>query len=79
MERSRAGEFQPYRDEPSPYHFEVELREPMSDPMRGNLEAMAEFQTEGDQLVRIVAEDMDLGFRRIAYLGFADLPGVTRY
>ena len=51
----------------------------MSDPMRGNLEAMAEFQTEGDQLVRIVAEDMDLGFRRIAYLGFADLPGVTRY
>jgi hypothetical protein len=29
--------------------------------------------------VRIVAEDMDLGFRRIAYLGFADLPGVRRY
>jgi len=79
VERSRAGEFQPYRDEPSPYYFEVELREPLSDPMRGNLEAMAEFQTEGDQLVRIVAEDMDLGFRRIAYLGFADLPGVTRY
>jgi len=79
VERSRAGEFQPYRGEPSPYHFEVELRESMSDHMRGNLEAMAEFQTEGDQLVRIVAEDMDLGFRRIAYLGFADLPGVTRY
>jgi D-aminopeptidase len=30
-------------------------------------------------LVRIIAEDMDLGFRRVAYLGFANLPGVTRY
>jgi len=77
--RFRAGGLRPYRDERAPYHFEVELREPMSDHMRSNLEAMAEFLVEGDQLVRISAEDMDLGFRRIAYLGFADRPGVTRY
>ena len=49
------------------------------DEMRSNLETMEEFEVEGDQLVRIIAEDMDLGFRRVAYLGFANLPGVTRY
>jgi len=46
----------------------------------GAFEAGAtEVVVEGDQLVRIIAEDMDLGFRRVAYLGFANLPGVTRY
>jgi hypothetical protein len=79
LERRRAGELQPYRGEPAPYEFEVELREPMGDAMRRNLETMEEFEVEGDQLVRIIAEDMDLGFRRVAYLGFANLPGVTRY
>ena len=62
-----------------PYEFEVELGEPICDDMRSNLEAMEEFEVEGDHLVRIVAEDMDLGCRRVAYLGFANLPGVTRY
>ncbi len=26
-----------------------------------------------------LAEDMSIGFRRIAYLGYADRDGVTRY
>jgi hypothetical protein len=34
---------------------------------------------EGERLIRTVTEDMDLGFRRIAYLGFGHLPGATRY
>jgi D-amino peptidase len=79
LERLRAGELQPYRGEPAPYEFEVELGEPICDDMRRNLETMEEFEIEGDRLVRIIAEDMDLGFRRVAYLGFANLPGVTRY
>jgi hypothetical protein len=66
-------------DEPAPYEFEVELREPICEDMRNNLESLEKFEVEGEQLVRIIAEDMDLGFRRVAYLGFANLPGVTRY
>jgi len=30
-------------------------------------------------LVRAVAPDMDLGFRRIAYLGYANRPGMVWY
>ena len=47
--------------------------------MRANLETMGEFSVEGDRIVRTIAPDMDLGFRRIAYLSFGDRPGITRY
>jgi hypothetical protein len=43
------------------------------------LEFPIRFEVEWDRLVRIIAENMDLGFRRVATLGFANLPGVTRY
>jgi D-amino peptidase len=79
VERARAGALEPYCGEPAPYAIEVELREPASEGMRANLETLPEFRLEGDHTVHIAAEDMDLGFRRIAYLGFADQPGVTRY
>lgn len=79
VERARSGELEPYRGEPAPYEIEVELREPAPEAMRANLDTLPEFRLEGDRTVHIVAEDMDLGFRRIAYLGFAELSGVTRY
>ena len=79
VERAAAGELRPYRDEPAPYAIEVELRQPISDDMRRNLDALPEFEIEGDTLLRTLAPDMDQGFRRIAYLGYADRPGITRY
>lgn len=77
--RALRGELVPYRDEPAPYQIEIALREPLSDGLRGNLETLSEFEIADDRTVRTLAEDMDLGFRRIAYLSFGDRPGLTRY
>ncbi len=79
VERARGGELQPYRDESAPYAIEVGMREPISDGLRQNLESLEEFEIVDDLTVRTLADDMDLGFRRIAYLGFGDRPGLTRY
>jgi D-amino peptidase len=77
--RARAGELARYRGVPAPYVFEVELREPMGEHMRHNVTALADFSIIDDRTIGVVAPDMDLGFRRVAYLGYADRPGVTRY
>jgi hypothetical protein len=79
VERARAGELRPYRDEPAPYAIEVDLRNPIGDDMRTNLDTLPEFEIRGDHTVCTLAPDMDQGFRRIAYLGYADRPGTTRY
>ena len=79
VERAAAGELRPYTDEPAPYAIEVELRQSASDDLRRNLDALPEFELEADTLVRTLAPDMDQGFRRIAYLGYADREGVVRY
>jgi D-amino peptidase len=79
VERARAGELPAYRDEPAPYAIEVELREAIPDGLRENLARLPEFEVAGDRLVRTLAPDMDLGFRRIAYLGYAHAPGILRY
>jgi len=79
VERARAGELEPYTGESPPYEIEVELREPPDEAMRENLAALPEFQIEGERSIRTTAPDMDAGFRRIAYLGFARSPGVRRY
>jgi len=79
VERARAGGLQPYQGEPAPYAIEVELRQPPSEGLRANLKALEEFDFDGERTVRTLAEDMDLGFRRIAYLGYADRAGLTRY
>jgi D-amino peptidase len=79
VERARAGELPPYTDEPAPYAIEVELREPIPDAMRRNLEALPELEITGERSVATLAPDMDQGFRRIAYLGYASRPGATRY
>ena len=79
VERARRGELPPYADEPRPYAIEVELREAPSEGLRANLAALPEFTLAGERSVRFEAEDMDVGFRRIAYLGYGDRPGATRY
>jgi D-amino peptidase len=79
VERARAGELRPYRDEPAPYEIEVELRKPPGEHLAANLERLPEFERSGERTIRTVAADMDLGFRRIAYLGYGNQPGVVRY
>lgn len=79
VERALAGELPVCTDEPAPYEIEVEMREPLSEGLRANLESLDEFEIEGDLIVRTRAEDMDTGFRRVAYLSFGDRPGLTRY
>lgn len=79
VERAIAGELKPFTELTGPYEFEVELRNPVSEPMRENLSSLNEFEITGDRVVRITAPDMDLGFRRVAYLGYANSPGVTKY
>lgn len=66
-------------DSGGPYEFEVELRKPASDNMRENLATLNEFELIEEKTVRFTAPDMDIGFRRAAYLGYADMAGVTKY
>ncbi len=79
VERAQRGEFTPYRGEPAPYEIEVELVEAPDDVMRANLATLPEFELAGDRSVVTEAPDMDVGFRRIAYLSYAHTPGATRY
>ena len=77
--RALAGELPPYRDQRAPHELEVELRQPLEQSLRKNLESLPEFHVESDHVVRTVAPDMDLGFRRIAYLSFGQRTASTRY
>lgn len=79
VERAVAGELAPYRGEAPPYEIEVDLRRPIAGHRRQNLEHLPEFTIVGEHTVRTVAPDMDIGFRRIAYLGYADTEGMLRY
>jgi D-amino peptidase len=76
---ARAGELEPYLGVAAPYRFEVELRDPPSDAMRDNLRDLEGFAILDERTIGVTAPDMDLGFRRVAYLGYANRPGVTRY
>jgi len=79
VERARAGELPVYREQPGPHEVEVELRAPIEAALRENLARLPEFEIADEHTVRTVAESMDLGFRRIAFLGYANRPGTTRY
>jgi D-amino peptidase len=79
VRRARAGELRPYREKAPPYEFEVDLREPVGEHMRANLGALSDFEIVDERCVRVRAPNMDLGFRRVAYLGYANRPGVTRH
>ena len=79
VNRAMAGQLEVCQDIGGPYEFEVELRAAAPDAMRENLASLEGFELLDDALVRVTAPDMDLGFRRVAYLGYADRPGVTRH
>jgi D-aminopeptidase len=79
VRRAIAGELGVYRGEPAPYEIEVELRNPVPDAMRANLERLPEFEITGEKTLCTLAPDMSIGFRRIAYLGYAEREGVVRY
>ena len=79
VERARRGELRAYTDEPAPYAIEVELRQPIAAALRDNLAQLPEFTLADERIIRTVADDMDLGFRRIAYCGYGHQPGMTRY
>jgi len=79
VERAAAGSLEIYQGEPAPYEIEVDLREVPGDGLRANLARLPEFTLSGDRTVCTSAEDMDIGFRRIAYLGYANREGIVRY
>ncbi len=79
VERAARGELPVLEGLPAPYEFEVEMRNPVGDAMRANLASLEGFEVLESCLIRVTAPDMDLGFRRVAYLGYADRPGVTRH
>ena len=79
VQRAVAGEFAPHVGDVSPYSIQVELKNYMSEGLRQNLETMPEFEIVNSCAVRIQADDMGIGFRRIAYLSFGDRPGLKRY
>jgi D-amino peptidase len=79
VSRALAGELQIVGDAGGPYEFEVELRKPAGEAMQENLSTLEGFELIDPNVVRVTAPDMDLGFRRVAYLGYADRPGVTRH
>jgi D-amino peptidase len=77
--RAAERELTPYVDEPAPYSIEVDLLEPPNEAMLANLAGLPEFELVSERTVATDAPDMDLGFRRIAYLSYAHTPGVRRY
>lgn len=79
VRRAAAGELAAYRGVAAPYDFEVEMREPIGEDMRRNLAGLDGFAILDDRTIGVTATDMDLGFRRVAYLGYANRPGVTRH
>ena len=79
VRRAVAGEFTPYVGDIAPYNIQVELKNYMSEGLRQNLETMPEFEIVNSRVVRTQADDMGMGFRRIAYLSFGDRPGLKRY
>ena len=79
VERAVRGELGVLDDARGPYEFEVEMRKPVTEAMRDNITPLEGFEILDSSVIRVTAPDMDLGFRRVAYLGYADRPGVTRH
>ena len=79
VQRAEAGELVPYCEISGPYEFEIEMRKAISEGLSENLNGMDEFEILDEKNIRVRAANMDLGFRRVAYLGYGSKAGVTRY
>jgi len=77
--KASTGQLKPFTDISAPYEFTVELRKPAPATMRDNLAGLDHFELIEADVVRVTAADMFIGFRRVAYLGYADTAGVTRH
>ena len=47
--------------------------------MADNLASLSESELLDNELVRVTADQIELGFRRVAYLGYARRAGATKY
>ena len=79
VERAIAGTLVPYTREPGPHRIEVVMRKPIAGTLAANIAKLPEFQAIDDRTVATLAANMDLGFRRIAYLGYATRLTTTKY
>jgi D-amino peptidase len=79
VERAMRGELGVLNQTSGPYEFEVEMRKPIGEAMRENLASLEGFEIVDEHVIAVRAADMSIGFRRVAYLGYADRPGVTRH
>ncbi len=78
VQRAMGHELGPYPTS-GPYEFEVALRKPANEAMAENLASLYEFELLNNEQVRLVADRIELGFRRVAYLGYARRAGATKY
>jgi D-amino peptidase len=79
MARLAQGALKPYDGPLGPFEIEVELRAPATGALAENLQALPEFGLSDSRTVTSTAPDAQTAFRRIAYLGYADRPGIIRY
>ena len=79
VQRALDNDLQIYNSVPAPYEFEVQLTKDIPESMAANLDQLDEFEILSDRTVQVSAPDMFVGFRRVAYLGYAERAGVTRY
>lgn len=77
--RAAAGELSGCSTQPQPYRIDVIMRKAVEGDLAANLATLPEFSVTDDHTVHTEAGDAETAFRRIAYLGYADRPGVTRY
>lgn len=79
VQRALDSDLQVYDRVSAPYEFEVQLTKDIPESMAANLKQLDEFKILSDRAVQVSAPDMFVGFRRVAYLGYAERVGITRY
>jgi D-amino peptidase len=79
VDRAKRGELSPYAGEAAPYEIEVDLVHAPDDVMLANLAGKPEFALIGEKTIATDAPNMDVGFRRIAYLSYAHQANASRY
>ncbi len=77
--RAMSGALSVYSAEPGPHEIEVTMRKPVAGTLATNLAKLPEFTLSNERTVRTVAGNMDVGFRRIAYLGYATRLATSKY